>query len=632
MAKEARPGENPRAATPEGPWRTLEDLADPKYLRRVWTNEISRQLRDLKFSSRNLIIDPLQGIVTARNLDDFIGQLSRDLKSGRYTPEAGVILRSAKKLGISRPVCFMQPRDALVYRALVRLAERELLNGIPSWVAFQRADKADGSGAEDDSESIDWFERWMRHEGMLPNLIHRDDIKYVVQSDVSNFFPSVRLEVVREHLSNNTTLDRTLVRLCCQIIAAAHPRVAYADDSFLGLPQEAHGASRVIAQAILKPVDDEFMELGTDGRYSRFMDDVLWGANSVEEAHRILARFQQRLEEVGLYPNGSKTRVVEKSEFLEAYMVSSNAKLERIDKLIEPLFDQGRSVTTPPDRILFEVREASRAHRDITKQPDRWPRVTRRIYTLHRRLGIDDWWGNWPADLASDPGGAAGYFEYFRSWPLTKERLDTAGQTVDEFFGLYPDVEIIFGEAIATAPNPYSEELWGSVFKFGFSRFKRFARGREANQHLASTWFIVCAKFANDRQRVELVTDALKWCADSMPDVIAQCVALDAGRQFSKVLAPVHYGATEALATDFFLRLDESDAQTTNVIRKHLEPVSVLAPRRAVVRPRALLLLGRLGRLGVLKESDVNRWLSVLEGNTTRLRDHRVEYLLKRWA
>lgn len=614
-----------------GSWKGIAELANPKYLRGIWTGEISKQLSDLKFSSHNFVVDPLQGAVIARNIDDFIGQLSRDLKSGAYAPRRGVILRSAKKLGISRPVCVLQPRDALVYRAIVKLAESELLRGVPSWVAFRRVDKAPGAG-DDDAESIDWFERWMRHEGMLPNLLDRDDIQYVVQSDISNFFPSVRLEVIREHLSNNTSLDRTLVRLCCQIIAAAHPRVAYADDSFLGLPQEAQNSSRVIAQAILKPIDDEFASLGTDGRYSRFMDDVLWGVKSIEEAHRILSRFQSRLETLGLYPNGSKTRVLSKAEFLEAYMISSNADLSGIDDRIEPYFNRGRLVASIPATLSQEVQSLAEAHRAVDPRPDRWSRVTRRLYTLHRRLGLPDWGSHWAADLAADPAGAATYFEYFRSWPLTLDGLAAVSAAVDAFFGLYADVEVMFAESVATAPVALDSELWGGVFDFTAARFGMHAKTATGDANLASAWFMAAYKYANKQQRAAIVDNAVKWCANSMPGVIVQVAAVAPEVELSTALPPALYGPDEAIAADFFRRLDGSDKLSINVVRGQLSPIPVLAPLRHVVRPRSLQLLDRVGNLRGLEAKQVQGWLKRLTANEERLRDHRVEDLLAEWA
>lgn len=613
----------------------IEQLANRDHLRHVWNREISKQLRQLKFSAHNFSVDPLQGAVTARNLDDFIGQLSRDLKTGQYAPRRGVIIRSAKKHGITRPVCVLQPRDALVYKALVNLAERELLRGVPSWVAFQKKDKGTGPETEeeeDDAESIDWFERWIRHEGMLPNILERHDIEYVVQSDISNFFPSVRLDVIREHLSNNTTLDRTLVRLCCQIITAVHPRVDYADDSYLGLPQEANDTSRVIAQAILKPVDDEFAKLGQDGRYSRFMDDALWGARTIEEAHQILARFQSVLEAIGLYPNSSKTKISSKSEFIQAYMIESNARLQEIDSRIEPLFRRGREVESAPADLIADLQSASTAHRAVAPRPERWSRVTRRIYTMQRRIGLDDWSDHLAEDLCDDPAGAATYLEYFRSQPLTLERIASIESALDDFFGLYFDIEFMFAEAVSTAPVAANESVWSEIFTFSFHRFKRAATGAHQDESTATAWFVAAAKYATRGQRKTLISSAISWCSQTMPGVITQCAALDPDIRLSKELPPSLYGTDEVLASDFLNKLADKDPQAVGVVRSQLNEVQVLLPLRAVIRPRSLLLLERLGKIGLADSAQFNRSLKALERNADHLRDHRTESLLREWV
>lgn len=411
-----------------------------------------------------------------------------------------------------------------------------------------------------------------------------------------------------------------------------HPRADYADDSFLGLPQEANNSSRVIAQAILKPVDDEFAPLGRDGRYSRFMDDVLWGVASEEEAHHVLANFQRRLEEIGLYPNGSKTRVRPKAEFLAAYMVESNATLEAIDRRAGQYFDRGRIRASPSPELLADLLDASASHRALATRPDRWARVTRRIYTLQRRLGVNAWFEHWADDLVSDPSGAATYFEYLRAWPIDGPTLALAGAAVDRLSGLYADIQVMFAEAVATAPVADDASVWSDIFDFASARFANAAKPPGPDANISSAWFVAAAKYANRQQRAALVANGTKWCSGSMPGVLVQCAALDASLDLSKALPPSQYGTDEVLAAEFLGRLSDSDPRTLGVIRNQLTPVSALAPVRALVRPRSLQLLDRIGALRALPPAQVERSLRQLRTNIDRLRDHRTEHLLQEWT
>ncbi|KEP75500.1 hypothetical protein HR12_30905 [Microbacterium sp. SUBG005] len=312
----------------------IADAADQRYLRGIWNREIAKQLSDLKFSSHNFVVDPLQGAVIARNIYDFIGQLSRDLTSGAYAPRRGVILRSAKKLGISR----------------------------------------------------------------------------------------------------------------------------------------------------------------------------------------------------------------------------------------------GKVVEAVPSEVKEAIRSISTAHRDLVTRPDRWSRVTRRLYTLHRRLDVKDRGPHWTRDLADDPAGAAIYFEYFRSWPLTQSGIATVGAAVDGFHGLYSDVEVMFAEAVATAPVANDPDLWGAVFAYAAGRFSAQAKMPNGDGNIASAWFVSAIKYGNKQQRASTVDKAIKWCASSIPSVIMQVATFKPDVELAKTLPPALYGPDEAIAADFFRRLDFSDTRTINVVRGQLTP------------------------------------------------------------
>ncbi|MGR2752832.1 RNA-directed DNA polymerase [Agromyces arachidis] len=614
----------------------LIDVATFAGLKAVWKKHISPQLNDVKFSSRNLVVDPLHHVVLTRYLDDALGQLVRELNSGDYAPQRATLLRSAKGLGFTRPVCVLAPRDALVYRAIVAVAEPDLLNTRAEWASAARSGKgtADDRTLKDDdeSESVDWFQRWLEHEGLLPRLSNREDVLLIVQSDISNFFPSVRLELVREHLTK-TRLSTTLVQLCTQIVKTVVPREDYRDDARLGLPQEEHSSSRAIAQSVLAPVDMAFQEMGLDDRYSRYMDDVVWGVKDNEEAMRTLARFQNALETLGLYPNISKTTVSTKEQFFSDHLVETNARIQRIDAGLGELFSQTEQIAEPSSALIDEVKEVSIAHRNMEQRPLRWNRVTRRLYTLHRRLGIDDWDQYWTRDLQGDPAGAHVYFEYFRASPLSDARLKSAIDVVGTFHGLYEDLSIMVAEAIATAPVASDGALWERIFEVAKGEFLSRAERRDApSQQIASSWFMLAAKYGTAGQCMDLVDSAIRSCGDRNPMVVLQAVALDSSRLLRDALRPDLFGADEALASEYLESLKRSDTKSVAVARALIQPRKLLQPARYLVKPRAFLLMSRLGTLAEgLPPAFVATALSNLSSNSSRLRDHRSEQLFSQW-
>lgn len=139
-------------------------------------------------------------------LGAFLDDLSRAVRSGTYVPQRAEIIRSGKGTGLTRALAFLAPRDALLYRAIVGSVEGELLRAAREWTGFRHHEKGDSEKAttgEAGDSYEQWWNVWLRKQGGLAQIVEECD--YVVESDVSNFFPSIDLEVVREHLLNRTS-------------------------------------------------------------------------------------------------------------------------------------------------------------------------------------------------------------------------------------------------------------------------------------------------------------------------------------------------------------------------------------------------------------------------------------------
>ena len=163
-------------------------------------------------------------------------------------------------------------------------AWRQLMTEAQAWVGFTHSDKGTaGSNVDDDAgDSFDWFRFWLARQGHILQMVDDPEVKFFVESDIANFYPSIRLQAIREHLHSQTTLEKEVVRLCVQIIDGVMPRRDYSEVSLMGLPQEQIGSSRDIAHSLLLHVDKEFESEGQRGRYTRFMDDILIGVASPE--------------------------------------------------------------------------------------------------------------------------------------------------------------------------------------------------------------------------------------------------------------------------------------------------------------------------------------------------------------
>lgn len=414
----------------------MADIADEILLKRIWKKQVRRSLRSMTFNNFNMAPDPIHYAGYEWGLETLVATLARDIRLGRYSPERGEIVRTAKGKGLSRPLCFLAARDALVYRTITWLVQGQLVANAPNWVGFTHADKGGAKSDKSSSllnsdvedhghESFDWFRFWLARQGQILKMVDDPAITHIVESDIANFYPSIRLEAVREHLHSYTNLEKEVVRLCVQIIDGVMPRSDYSEISLMGLPQEQIGSSRAIAHSLLQHVDKEFGSEGQQGRYTRYMDDILVGVTNPSEGERCISRLQRSLESLGLYPNASKTVVTTVDDYLFETMAEANGEIDRLDAELENCSSAGTPHVISPDVDLVKaIVETSAEHRALTDRPRRWGRVTRRIYTLHRKAGIVSWWDYWRKDIESDPGAAPQILEYVRSWPLSKSTVE----------------------------------------------------------------------------------------------------------------------------------------------------------------------------------------------------------------
>jgi len=619
----------------------LAQVADQALLKKVWRKEVRPALRRMTFNNFNMAPDPLHYAGYEWGLDTLVSALAKDLSLGRYAPEPGEIVRMAKGKGLSRPLCFLSTRDALVFGTITWLIRGQLIANAQPWVGFRHEDKGvPDRSAEIDPEkaadSFDWFRFWLSRQGHVLKMLESDSVNYFVESDIANFYPSIRLEAVREHLHSQTTLEKEVVRLCVQIIDGIMPRRDYSEVSLMGLPQEHIGSSREIAHSLLLHVDEEFQREGEEARYSRFMDDILIGVASCEEGERCISRLQRRLESIGLYPNSAKTVITTREAYLADAMVESNAEVDRLSHEIESSKSGTPFVVTASSDLLKQIKELSDAHRSVAHEPKRWSRVTRRIYTLHRLAAIEDWWQYWIQDIENDPGGAASILEYVRSWPLSISTIDALISLSIRYSDLYADISLLAAEVISSAPVEEDGSLWAHAYAKCQAEFQRLARPRvPEDERIAAAWLLAAWKYANAAQQQSLLAK-IPDNIDATSPIRAQALPLLVGARNSLsewVSAKPGLAWENALAAEYLRSLQAGDERAVGVALGLIDPQKRLAPQRYAVLPRAVPLIGIVGhsapsRLDVAAPTI----LKTLQKNPDRLRDHRIEWIVAQWC
>lgn len=639
------------------PTTTIQTISSTDYLRSIWKRSIRKALRQTKFSDFYLAADAVQYAAYEWGLDPFLARLSSELVDGSYSPEPADIIRGAKGRGLSRPLAFLAPRDALVYHAIVSRALPDLVKELRPWTGatMKHNEKmpvpvpgppSDGEVAPVDAvedqkiveEFIEivvetdygnFFERWLQKQGVVHSIIEQKT--YVVESDVANYFSSIDLGIVQEYLLR-TGLHRDVVRLLIHLVKNVLRHPQYAESPALGLPQEPIDSSRHIAHGLLVEVDREFDELGVAGLYGRFMDDFVAGASSMAEAEQIIARLQRRLEPLGLYPNPAKTRVFEVDEYKHRIMVVENSYLDAVeDAMVEVQADGLRKRTLEDATQLDEFIERTAAFRSSEERPAKWDRVLRRYYRYLRELGRDDWLPTVIEDLTQHPDSAPQILEYVRSFPLEAGLVDGLLHMAGDRLGLYGNLPLIVLEAIATAPTNNSVEVSQAILK-GVEDLTAVVEERGVLPRSQEDWMLaylipLVAKFA-DQDVAGAWLDGL-----SLPTHPVQAVArlhalplqVSLGTPPSTVFVSEMAGMSwsSVLTLDFIRALESGDPKSRGVAIGLMSAEPRLLPNRFQMHSRSVSLLRIAAqRPDAQLQKVLARAADRLDQNPAHLKDH----------
>jgi len=294
----------------------LDAIADKAILKERWKH-LRRLKRRMAFNDFELAHDPVEYAWFEWDLDSQVDVLSAQIRTGVYRCSPPAIVREAKALGLTRPLAYLSVADQLVYSAMVARAENMMLAHAKPWTRFGRA-SADEDSDGTTSRDSGWFRSWLKRQSQL--WVITEGHPYIVETDIANFFPSVPIQHLLDHMRAVTNLSDEGVRLLEHVLRGTSVTLKYRSSAAIGLPQENHDCSRVLAHSYLLPVDVEFEPEGVKNAYSRWMDDIVVGADSLDSAKLNVRRIQLAMEPLGLFPNTAKTRIMTAAEFLHEYM------------------------------------------------------------------------------------------------------------------------------------------------------------------------------------------------------------------------------------------------------------------------------------------------------------------------
>ena len=142
-----------------------------------------------------------------------------------------------------------------------------------------------------------------------------------------------------------------------------------------GLPQVDFDAPRLLAFAFLFEID-KFLDKETSGNFVRWMDDIDFGVNSVEEAKKILRGLDEILLTRELRLNMGKTKILSSEDARKYFLPDENRYLTIITKRLDKLVKSNNGIEDEKKKIR------SRFKKFLKKDKlGRWEKVYARYFT-----------------------------------------------------------------------------------------------------------------------------------------------------------------------------------------------------------------------------------------------------------
>ena len=212
-----------------------------------------------------------------------------------------------------RKIAILQPADLAVYQALTiviaaafEVARRD--------IARRRIFSHRYSPKIKDGQIFEPTHNHQSFRAASARISQRPRMRYMVKSDVANFFDRINIHRLESTLLSIPSIDKHFIALVTQVLLHWARRDSY------GIPVGSN-ASRVLSEVALYNVDRSLKDAGLT--FIRFADDYRIFTRTATAAHSALARLIELLGQEGLFINTRKSSI-EKVEH-----VQRNHKAER---------------------------------------------------------------------------------------------------------------------------------------------------------------------------------------------------------------------------------------------------------------------------------------------------------------
>lgn len=322
-------------------------MEKPMWNRLLTHDNFSLAWRRIRNSSATTTKDRLGLNIFSQALDIHITKLIEEIESGTYEAVSPSLLYVPKRSKRLRPFTLLHMRDRLVYQAIGNILIENVYDDLKDeadlkvfspvligkdkdyifYPSLRKGDEFEGQ-----------FLKFMQKQ---KNIIESGKYSWIVEADISSFFPSIDHSLLIRKIKDNGWLNSEIAMLlqnCLHIWSADSPKLQINK----GLPI-GYETSELLANLFLKDLSDHL----EDQEYLRYVDDIRIYTTAEDKGYEILNQLDIFLQNRGLTLQESKLKI---RRLDDGYLEDQIEKLEDQQILLSTI---DRDINSP-DQIIQE--------------------------------------------------------------------------------------------------------------------------------------------------------------------------------------------------------------------------------------------------------------------------------------
>jgi hypothetical protein len=277
-----------------------------------------------------------------------------------------------------------------------------------------------------------WYSQWSQYFARILRI--KNKFRYLVVSDFANFFDSVNAS----HLSRTLQkagVPKSHTRAACQLLK----KCSYAKpgQESLGLPQLYDDTALLLANFYLRDFDLEVGSRWGSERYTRWLDDIVLGAQTESEAWKLIAHLSTAARDSGLNLNPHKTKAMLSADLDRNYLfLNEHKRLDSLELEMALRLNYKADIRAEKsfETILIDVR--NRLGSGLGEI------LLRRLYRLGSVLGSSRLVPFVVMDLTTYPNSASAICQYITSLAQDEQIASIVARYLEQPSNVYQTVEV----------------------------------------------------------------------------------------------------------------------------------------------------------------------------------------------